>query len=154
MKSKPNRFRFNAWDKRMKRMYYGIEPFNPKRDNTGGGDCGCCPCWISYEATPYAIESAEFDDLILLQSTGLLDKNGKEIFEGDILDVNMPHYCVVSWVEFESIGIGYRGMWVNQLDINLAERYCCSHRLSIDDCKISEVVGNKYENPELMGDEG
>lgn len=74
----------------------------------------------------------------LMQSTGLLDKNGKEIFEGDILGTNDGLLDGV---------VKYRtdlGMWTNDLlRYNNFERLC-----SIANSR--EIIGNVYENPELL----
>ena len=79
-----------------------------------------------------------FDEIGIMQSTGLLDKNGKEIFEGDILGTKDGLLNGI---------IEYRtdlGMWTNSLlRYNNFERLCsvASDR---------EIIGNIYENPELL----
>lgn len=72
------------------------------------------------------------------QSTGLRDKKGKEIFEGDILGTKDGLLNGV--VEYRSD----LGMWTNSLiRYNNFERLCsvASDR---------EIIGNIYENPELL----
>lgn len=72
------------------------------------------------------------------QSTGLKDKNGKEIFEGDILGTNDGLLNGV--VEYRTD----LGMWTNDLlRYNNFERLCSV----VSD---REIIGNIYENPELL----
>lgn len=81
--------------------------------------------------------SVEFDEIELMQSTGILDKNGKEIFEGDILGTKDGLLNGV--VEYRSD----LGMWTNSLiRYNNFERLC-------NVANSREVIGNIYENPEL-----
>ena len=73
-----------------------------------------------------------------MQTTGLLDKNGKEIFEGDILGTKDGLLNGV--VEYRSD----LGMWTNSLiRYNNFERLCTVANLR-------EIIGNIYENPELV----
>ena len=80
------------------------------------------------------------EDVILMQSTRLKDKNGKEIFEGDVLGTKDGLLNGV--VEYRSD----LGMWTNSLiSYNNFERLCnvAGNR---------EIIGNIYENRELLED--
>ncbi len=81
------------------------------------------------------------DEIELMQSTGLKDKNGKEIFEGDIVDYK-GRKAVVKWHSSYASFI-YR--FVDELHKRNAEwkpLYLAYYNF--------EVVGNKFENPELL----
>lgn len=78
------------------------------------------------------------DKIELMQSTGLKDKNGQEIFEGDILGTKDGLLNGV--VEYRSD----LGMWTNSLiKYNNFERLC-------NVATSREIIGNIYENPELL----
>nr|DAW16219.1 MAG TPA: YopX protein [Caudoviricetes sp.] len=81
------------------------------------------------------------NDLSLMQSTGLTDKNGKEIFEGDILGTDGGLLDGV--VEYRTD----LGMWTNSLfRYNNFERLCCI-------ANSREIIGNIWENGELLDGE-
>ena len=67
---------------------------------------------------------------IFMQFTGILDKNGKEIYEGDILDFENSYVTEICWKN--------NGFRLNDDSI----RSDLSHGL---------VIGNIHENPELLG---
>lgn len=107
-----------------------------------------------------------FDDIHLMQSTGLLDKNGKEIFEGDILKFNdeWEDYCQEGYVDGFSEGINYVLIGSkmtyfifektkypdSSLFYYVNEEYLTFQEVMEDDELEFEVVGNIYENPELL----
>ena len=69
----------------------------------------------------------------LMQSTALLDKNGKEIFEGDILRNRNGTIATVKWIQ---------DRWNGPSDLGYFQEW---HREDLP-----EIVGNIYENPELL----
>lgn len=80
----------------------------------------------------------EIIDYTLMQSTGLFDKNGKEIFEGDIIDSTDGFLTGV--VEFR-VGLG---MFVSELvEYNNFERLC-------NVASSRKIIGNIWEHPELV----
>ena len=74
--------------------------------------------------------------LIYLQYTGLKDKNGNPIYEGDIISMHNKQYNVV--VEFTDYG--YQGL-------HKQSGYYEGLTTFIED---HEIIGNIYENPELL----
>ena len=87
-----------------------------------------------------SIRDAKFNDVELMQYTGLKDKNGKEIYEGDIVTLHNSRYKVIFKTE------GARFVLRNdefELEITFINNN--NERM--------EIIGNIYENPELMEDE-
>lgn len=82
-----------------------------------------------------------FDDIHLMQSTGLLDKNGKEIFEKDIVDYK-GRKAIVKWHG------SYAGFIYEFVD-ELKNRTVEWQPLYLSYYKF-EIIGNIYENPELL----
>lgn len=80
----------------------------------------------------------------LIQCTGLKDKNGKLIYEGDIVKFNFDTdeiRAVVSWDDKELIGF-----YLNTTDY-FKDKYVTDYDFYKNDY---EVIGNIYENPELL----
>ena len=83
------------------------------------------------------------EDVILMQSTGLRDKNGKEIFEGDILDYK-GRKALVRWH-------GSYASFIYRFVDELQNRNTEWKPLYLAYMKC-EIIGNIYENPELLED--
>ena len=80
---------------------------------------------------------SDLKDCVLLQYTGLKDKNGVEVYEGDIIrDVD----CLSLWKVFYGDGAFH----VRGGEYNLSGHL---NEWAPDHC---EVIGNIYENPELL----
>lgn len=79
------------------------------------------------------------EEIVLMQSTGLFDKNGVKIFDGDIVKLQ---YTIASDFELFEVRQFRGGMW--RID---NRRRGSDLWLRNEDC---EVIGNIHENPELL----
>lgn len=123
--------KFRAWDEKKRLMFYFqehgesfVEILNIYGD--GGWTFGNTEFGEMEEYTSNS-------EGTLMQFTGLLDKNGKEIYEGDVMKDAWSNE--VGEVAFNDgafdPGFGYRENWALQM-------------------QSGEVIGNIYENPELL----
>ena len=122
---------FRAWTEEGKTMYYDVYPF---KDDT---------LLLNYDG--FAFDEVPASDFILMQSTGLLDKSGNKIFEGDIVKYKSGCYTYTEEVAYNKIfaGFGVRDanadviltFWVLAEDVDLYSL---------------EVIGNIWEDGELL----
>lgn len=75
------------------------------------------------------------------QYTGLHDKNGKEIYEGDIIRIKNSLIEIEGEVIFDTIDLSF--------EVYDKENDCKEMLLYTN--KEFEVIGNEYDNPELLG---
>lgn len=127
--------RFRAWNKATKEMY-GAEDiiainFEEKE---------ICVQTIYFEqGLPDSrdLDYYDFDDIVLMQSTGMRDKNDREIFEGDIIDSTDGFLTGV--IEFR-VSLG---MFVSEVvEYNNFERLC-------NVASSRKIIGNVKADPEL-----
>jgi len=135
---KANRFRFRAWDRKLQR-------WSEATDSLSGMNL--------QDIMENEFDPTDFihDDLVFMQSTGLCDRTGKEIFEGDLVRgrprpdkrlIPKQHIFVVSWCDATAT-------W----DVNAPpafENWLMSDLLLCDADSDGVIVGNVYENPELV----
>lgn len=141
-------FRFRAWDVVDETMIYGSEEdavftledgewsvkYVRERNFQGGEDGAEFDAPVWHEA----------EEIELMQFTGLLDTNGKECYEGDIFrNVDTGEVCFVEYLEdgfFTNYPHTYSPL------TGFIQRY----RLNTTIGNLHEIIGNIYENPELI----
>lgn len=102
-----------------------VKPFKVNMDN----ECSCC----------------EVDEETIGQFTGLKDKNGKEIYEGDILTSERK---VIGWVQGGVRGYCYDVVYI---DHPQGEKRWSLYGTVVNDYPGKlEVIGNIYDNRELL----
>jgi uncharacterized phage protein (TIGR01671 family) len=112
--------KFRAWDKRENEYNY---------DKKGDHFCDATEILFRIKTGSYRKKGSVYkdSDWILEQYTGLKDKNGVEIYEGDIIELQYNR-------------LGKRKVIFEKGSYNISD--CCLNRC--------EIVGNIQENPELL----
>ena len=82
------------------------------------------------------------EDTIIMQYTGLKDRSGKEIYEGDIVEIE----CECGHRDKMPVEWGYNGYRLKQI---WSHRFP-SGELELQQLNRTEVIGNIYESPQLL----
>lgn len=126
-----DRFRFRIWDTKTKKMFTNdtIRNFSPVVD----------------------VEKIDFKRYIPMQCTGLKDKKGNLVYEGDIVDVFVDGMLEssheVAW--FGQDGYPAFDLVDSQVEHNFLSEVSNNIDLTTDISMV--VIGNIYTNPELLG---
>jgi uncharacterized phage protein (TIGR01671 family) len=141
--------KFRVWSKTLNAMFW-FDVMWGNRWALGDGWFSCVPWGEEKTYSPSNIMAIDPQEAELMQFTGLHDKNGKEIWEGDVLtygyyedhagndDQNRPINFPVKW-SLDDCGFVANG----RLIPHDGEKYG-------GNIYPFEVIGNIYENPELM----
>lgn len=131
--------KFKCWDKVIKVMREILSIDFEKQEVV-------CPP-RGHEFKEWYNQHISFDEIELIQFTGLKDKNGREIYEGDILLFNNthPNAHIENWL----CVVKYRyGCFVCEYP----EDGIYNHFDSWNDFVEWEVIGNRFENKNLLED--
>ena len=128
--------KFRAWDKESQKIYYVVTLDTESV-------YGKCEVPIIRVKTgkmldEYQPEYKTVYDYTLMQYTGLKDKNGVEIYEGDIVLCEIYSKEYVGLVEYTNT---YGFYYLSGMGRSDTELWGCNEK---------KVLGNIYENPELM----
>lgn len=143
-----NKIKFRAWsysEKRMldwKELLFSNDRWNLVAALTGEG-------FATTDGKP---------SLQAMQFTGVLDKNGKEIYDGDILKISDDYSNeLLAIVEFNNINYpeihGWNLVKCTSKKFDYPKNRAIDYYYGVGPEPYHEVIGNIYENPELMNKE-
>ncbi len=138
-------FKFRAYDKKNNEMYYS----DNLPDIFFFGHDGKNKMYLSNSVWDKD-EQTYYSDTIstdVMQFTGLYDADGKEIYEGDILQIKDSF---VMWSRTNGQIVEDVNVVVEWSGCGFRPRRLGNTRLWILDMEQYEVIGNIYENPELL----
>jgi uncharacterized phage protein (TIGR01671 family) len=144
-------FKFRAWNKENKKMILPYENVGEdelmisfsgrlitiENNNACGAD-DCCGPNENY------VSESDHKCYEIMQNTGLKDKNGKEIYEGDLLSYERNWSSSVSEIVFHKVEWSEEGGWLPFIEVWSDE--LASYDI-LKDCK---VIGNIYENEDII----
>lgn len=125
--------KFRAWDKETGKMHYQIN--KPRTDENINDEL-----IIQFDCTGYSARTKNkyIGSDCLMQYTGLKDKNGKEIFEGDVVFSESNQYYKQDEIVWDCYDMGW--------DIGKKDSWKLRSPMSSK----TEIIGSIYENPELI----
>src|SRR5699024_7761530 len=132
--------KFRAWDKDNEVMFYSED--NQNDDFTFIAEKGGLQFYYIDKGDRYLQDT----NSVLMQYTGLKDKNGVEIYEGDILSTDLDRPYLI--VEFRNGAF----MFLCHDDGKDYYDFMATTGENSNFTKYHEVIGNIYENPELLSD--
>lgn len=131
--------KFRAWDTKQRKMFYNVESMY-EDDPTGMFGKTNSPRFLCFGE---CLDEVKKGIIELMQYTELKDKNGKEIYEGDIIKTGAGDIAVVEHFIGKNICSIISGFNINFKIIQ------CTDQGSIHE-STWKIVGNIYQNPELI----
>ena len=142
--------KFRAWDKYRNRLINDVLTVRFHRITND-------PCLVVYtdKKIKNNSEIKESDkeycnEFNLMQYTGLKDKNGKEIYEGDIIEFNNNDYARTAGHLDDEIIIAEVEYYCGHYGLKEANGQLHDLYIAIVNDDEAEIIGNIYENPELL----
>lgn len=127
--------KFRVWNK----VFYQMTPLECLYFNQNSAVAGL----MMGDETGEEWTAVKLEHIELMQYTGLEDKNGSGIYEGDILRLKLKDFADAKEVEF---------FVVNDFPFDVAYLYQIDEFIKdTETFDYIEVIGNIYENPELIG---
>lgn len=142
-----DRFKFRVWNKLAKVMTYNVclGNFELKAGETLSNKIDWIGIDYNEPETFICFKDTATEYLELMQCTGLKDKNGKLIFEGDLLKANRTYFTSIGEIKFGLDRNEHLGFFIDWHDKSECIRQDLQYWLPW-----VEVIGNIYENPELL----
>lgn len=134
--------KFRVWDAKLKKMFYYDGIFNRNQHYTEKSS------FPQYESSP------EYNQIEVMDDTNLTDKNGKSIYEGDLVSrcchLRIGNEVVAEYPNEIAIVEYVEGSFrLNKPNSDVKNYYGVLNYQWNNEATALEVVGNIFENPEL-----